>query len=118
MLHRHDCVLCPGPDRDSDPRLQDCRVVDVCGPLTFRNLIVFIYPVYASFKALKSDDKEDDTQWLSYWVIYALLNVLESIPMVVKAIPYYALLRVIALVLCFLPQVQVGNTPSVSFLGC
>ena len=78
---------------------------------------MFIYPVYASFKALKTSNKEDDEQWLSYWVIYALFNVIESIPLVTKFIPYFSLIRVIALVLCYLPQTQVDFSENISFIG-
>ncbi|KAK8797000.1 hypothetical protein WA538_000226 [Blastocystis sp. DL] len=70
------------------------------------NFIVFLYPVYASFKAIKSNNKDDDTQWLTYWVIYGLLSVIESVGFITALIPYYSLIRVVALVLCFLPQVQ------------
>ena len=30
----------------------------------------FFYPSYMSFKAVKSEEKEDDKQWLTYWVVY------------------------------------------------
>uniref|UniRef100_A0A8C2IFU3 Receptor expression-enhancing protein n=1 Tax=Cyprinus carpio TaxID=7962 RepID=A0A8C2IFU3_CYPCA len=39
------------------------------------NLIGFVYPAYYSIKAIESPDKEDDTQWLTYWVIYGFFSV-------------------------------------------
>ncbi|XP_027009332.1 receptor expression-enhancing protein 6-like [Tachysurus fulvidraco] len=39
------------------------------------NLIGFAYPAYASVKAIESRNKEDDTQWLTYWVVYGLFSV-------------------------------------------
>lgn len=65
--------------------------------------------MYASFKAIKSNNKDDDTLWLTYWVIYALVSVIESVGFITAFIPYYSLVKVVALVLCFLPQVQVGD---------
>lgn len=32
-----------------------------------------------SIKAIESTAKEDDTQWLTYWVVYGLFSVVESI---------------------------------------
>lgn len=31
-----------------------------------------------SIKAIESNVKEDDTQWLTYWVVYGLFSVLEA----------------------------------------
>ncbi|XP_043078931.1 receptor expression-enhancing protein 6-like [Puntigrus tetrazona] len=41
------------------------------------NLIGFAYPAYASIKAIESNNKEDDTKWLTYWVVYGLFSVAE-----------------------------------------
>jgi len=41
------------------------------------NLIGFVYPAYASFKALETNKKEDDTKWLTYWVVYGFLSTIE-----------------------------------------
>ncbi|KAI9503423.1 ER membrane protein DP1/Yop1 [Coemansia spiralis] len=41
------------------------------------NLVGFGYAAYQTVGALESPGKEDDRQWLSYWVVFALFNVLE-----------------------------------------
>ena len=41
------------------------------------NIIAFGYPAYASIKAVESTRKEDDTQWLTYWVVYAVFGLVE-----------------------------------------
>ena len=41
--------------------------------LSFR----FAYPAYCSIQALESKQKGDDTQWLTYWVVFAAFSVLE-----------------------------------------
>ena len=38
------------------------------------NMIGFLYPMYMSIKALETDDKDDDTQWLMYWVVFAFFS--------------------------------------------
>ncbi|KAK1125225.1 hypothetical protein K0M31_005598 [Melipona bicolor] len=41
------------------------------------NVFGFLYPAYCSMKALESPKKEDDTKWLTYWVVFALLTIVE-----------------------------------------
>lgn len=43
------------------------------------SLVGFIYPAYMSFKAIDSPSTDDDTQWLTYWVVYAFFNITESV---------------------------------------
>ena len=37
----------------------------------------FAYPAYCSIQALESKTKGDDTQWLTYWVVFAAFSVIE-----------------------------------------
>lgn len=41
------------------------------------DLLGFVYPAYMSFKAIESKGKDDDTQWLTYWVVFGFMNVIE-----------------------------------------
>ena len=41
------------------------------------NTVGFLYPAYCSIKALESSTKIDDTQWLTYWVVFGLFSVIE-----------------------------------------
>lgn len=41
------------------------------------NIIGFVYPSYCSMKALESRNKEDDTKWLTYWVVFAIFTIIE-----------------------------------------
>ncbi|CAL1526447.1 unnamed protein product [Lymnaea stagnalis] len=68
------------------------------------NFIGFIYPAYASVKAIESHDKEDDTKWLTYWVVYSVFSLVEFFSDIFLFwIPFYWLLKCIFLVWCFMP---------------
>lgn len=41
------------------------------------NFVGVAYPAYSSIKAIQSSDKQDDTQWLIYWVVFAVLSLID-----------------------------------------
>ena len=41
-------------------------------------MIGFLYPAYCSFKAIESPESNDDVQWLTYWVVFGFLNIIET----------------------------------------
>jgi len=68
------------------------------------NLIGFLYPAYCSIKALESKNKEDDTQWLMYWVVFACFSVLEFFSDILMGwVPFYWLSKCVFLVFCMSP---------------
>lgn len=59
------------------------------------NTIGFVYPAYMSMKALESPLKEDDTKWLTYWVVYACFSIVEYFSdLIVGWFPLYWLMKV------------------------
>ena len=71
------------------------------------NLVGFVYPVYASFKAIETKRKDDDTQWLTYWVVYASFTVVESfIDVILFWFPFYYSFKFGFLIWLFLPNTQ------------
>jgi len=68
------------------------------------NVIAFIYPAYCSIKALESTKKDDDTRWLTYWVVFAFFSVTEFFSdLLLSWFPFYWLAKCVFLVWCFLP---------------
>jgi len=58
------------------------------------HLVAFVYPAWASLKAINSPNKDDDTLWLAYWVFYGFFTVVESITDIFLFwIPFYELLK-------------------------
>lgn len=53
------------------------------------------YPMWASFKAIKTPEGSDDTTWLIYWVVMAISSFLEVylVPFV-QYVPFFMLLRI------------------------
>ncbi|RYO77222.1 hypothetical protein DL766_006694 [Monosporascus sp. MC13-8B] len=67
------------------------------------NLAGFVIPAYYSMQALFSASKVDDTQWLTYWVVFALFTVLESLLSLVYWFPFYYTFKFIFLLWLGLP---------------
>ncbi|XP_047139649.1 receptor expression-enhancing protein 5 isoform X1 [Hydra vulgaris] len=67
-------------------------------------LLGFLYPAYASVKAVESVNKDDDTQWLTYWVVYAAFSIVEYFSDIFLSwFPLYFLLKCIFLCWCMAP---------------
>jgi receptor expression-enhancing protein 5/6 len=65
----------------------------VCGGL-ISSLVGFIYPAYRSFRAVESSSDEDDTLWLTYWVVYAFITIFdEVIRYLLSFLPFLDLLK-------------------------
>ncbi|KAI9912420.1 hypothetical protein PsorP6_005219 [Peronosclerospora sorghi] len=73
-------------------------------------LVGFIYPAYMSFKAINTPGTVDDTQWLTYWVVYAFFNLTESITdLVLSWIPFYFFFKIAFLVWSYHPSTRGSN---------
>jgi len=59
------------------------------------NIVGFLYPAYRSIKALESPNKDDDTKWLTYWVVFALFSIIEYFSdILLYWFPFYWLFKV------------------------
>lgn len=69
------------------------------GPGLLTNLFGFFFPAYASFKAIESVEKEDDTQWLMYWVVFSFFSLFETFADILSEyVPMYFALKLALLV--------------------
>jgi receptor expression-enhancing protein 5/6 len=74
------------------------------------NLIGFAYPAYQSIKAIESTNKDDDTKWLTYWVVCAAFHIVDFFSgLVLFWFPLYWLLKCIFLIWCYLPIENNGS---------
>lgn len=70
-------------------------------------LIGIFYPVFMSLKAIESKQAEDDKLWLTYWVVYGLYTVIDSLALVFYTwIPFYYPIKLIVLTWLFAPQTR------------
>eukprot|EP00499_Haloplacidia_sp_CaronLabIsolate_P004982 CAMPEP_0196770058 /NCGR_PEP_ID=MMETSP1104-20130614/909_1 /TAXON_ID=33652 /ORGANISM="Cafeteria sp., Strain Caron Lab Isolate" /LENGTH=200 /DNA_ID=CAMNT_0042140165 /DNA_START=40 /DNA_END=642 /DNA_ORIENTATION=- len=71
------------------------------------NLVGFVYPAYASFKAIETKRTDDDTLWLTYWVVYAALCIVETFSDIILSwIPFYYVVKLGLLMWCMHPSTQ------------
>ncbi|EGT44587.1 hypothetical protein CAEBREN_06323 [Caenorhabditis brenneri] len=71
------------------------------------NLIGFGYPTYASVKAIRTKDTDDDTVWLIYWTCFAVLYLMDFFSeAILSFFPFYYILKAAFLVYLYLPQTQ------------
>ncbi|KAJ1783764.1 ER membrane protein DP1/Yop1 [Coemansia sp. RSA 2167] len=68
------------------------------------NLTGFGYAAFASMQAIETRGQQDDAQWLTYWVVFGMFNVLEYFAgFVVYWFPFYYLAKLGFLVWMMMP---------------
>ena len=75
-----------------------CLICDTLG---------FVYPAYLSFKTLESKEIDDDKIYLSYWLIFSLVNIYRiSIGSVISIIPFPDLFRLVFYIYLLHPKTK------------
>jgi len=81
------------------------------------DLVAYLYPAYASVKAIESNTKDDDTQWLTYWLVFSLFKLVEGIAEpLIHLIPFYFVVKVAFLVWCFYPGYEGAKVVYTNFI--
>jgi len=81
------------------------------------NFAGFVIPGYYSLAALFTDSKDDDTQWLTYWVVFAFFSVVESFFNIVYWFPFYFVFKFVFLLWLSLPMFRGAEIIFRSFLA-
>ena len=70
-------------------------------------IVAVAYPAFMSFLALESEGTDDDKQWLTYWVIFGLFNIIDQWSgFILTLIPFYFVIKLVFLVLLMHPSVN------------
>lgn len=71
----------------------------------FTTILGVAYPSYQSFRAIESKDKEDDTKWLTYWVVFGVLTIVEFFTdFILVWLPFYYWIKTGLLIGCMIPH--------------
>ncbi|KAJ6787579.1 hypothetical protein PWT90_00662 [Aphanocladium album] len=81
------------------------------------NFAGFVIPGYYSLAALFTETKDDDTQWLTYWVVFAFFSVIESFFNIVYWFPFYFVFKFVFLLWLSLPMFRGAEIVFRSFLA-
>ncbi|KAJ5689542.1 hypothetical protein N7462_003934 [Penicillium macrosclerotiorum] len=80
------------------------------------NLAGFLLPGYYSLAALFTSGTTDDTQWLTYWVVFSFLTVIESAINAAYWFPFYYIFKFVLVLWMALPQTNGAQIVFHSFL--
>jgi len=87
----------------------------ICRPIGV--LVGFVYPAYASYKALESKTPEAAAQWLTYWVVFSLFSVFEYVAdFAVSWIPLYYAAKLAFVIWLMAPQTKGATTLYVRYI--
>ncbi|KAF7534540.1 hypothetical protein G7054_g6121 [Neopestalotiopsis clavispora] len=76
-------------------------------PKILSSIASFLFPLFASYKALKTSDPAQLTPWLMYWSVLSCALLVESwFEFILVWVPFYAYMRLLFLLYLVLPQTQ------------
>ena len=71
------------------------------------DFIGIVFPAYMSLRAVETDSKSDDTQWLTYWVVYSMIHILDEFKDIIFFwVPFYDFIMLGFIVWMVLPQTR------------
>ncbi|PNY26396.1 Protein YOP1, partial [Tolypocladium capitatum] len=120
LFHLHGTALSFGPqssrrhpitppspaDREARPRPLLAAMFDLFA-MVLSSIASFLFPIFASYKALKTSDPAQLTPWLMYWVVFSCCLLVESwVSFVLVWVPFYGYIRLLFLLYLILPQTQ------------
>ena len=75
-------------------------------PKFFVNLLGFLYPSYMSLTTMEKKDKEVLKLWISYWIVFTFLEILDGVLMLLfsHVLPFYYPIKALFLIWCFYPK--------------
>jgi len=69
------------------------------------DIIAYLYPALASWRAIKQPSPDNRRQWLTYWVIFGMCSLCEKfLHFLVSWIPLYFFIRLGFLIWCYHPK--------------
>ncbi|CAG8712528.1 23209_t:CDS:2 [Racocetra persica] len=81
------------------------------------DIIGWLYPAYASFKAIESKETSDDVQWLTYWTVYGFINMVEFFSdFILYWVPFYFLFKTVFFLWLLLPPFKGAQLIYTKFL--
>ncbi|CZT11597.1 probable receptor expression-enhancing protein 4 [Rhynchosporium agropyri] len=105
-IRDHPTLPCLTPDSTSTVEWSGVSGM-ILTPLINSSIPTFLFPVFASYKALRTSDPALLTPWLMYWVVLACALFVESwTGFILFWIPFYAWFRLGFLLYLILPQTQ------------
>lgn len=64
------------------------------GRVLLESTLLFFYPAYKSFQALKSEESYDDRRWLTYWITFGFFYGFDtSLSFIFGQIPFWPFIR-------------------------
>ncbi|OJD23284.1 hypothetical protein ACJ73_05361 [Blastomyces percursus] len=80
---------------------------DIFFRFAYSSALTILFPIFASYKALRTSDPSQLAPWLMYWVVMSIVLLVESWTyFIIGWFPFYSWIRLVALSYLVLPQTQ------------